>query len=109
MTRQCKACPWKKSTVPAKDIPGGYCPKKHKGLKATIAEPGEFFAAGNTLRIMACHESGPGKERMCIGWASHQMGPGNNIPLRMKAMRDKDFPILETVGPQHDRFEDTLP
>ncbi len=108
MTKQCKACPWKKSTRPAKDIPGGYCKRKHRALSSTIAEPGAV-SVGGVLRAMACHESSPGAERMCIGWAAHQLGPGNNINLRLQAARDPTFPKLETVGAQHERFEDTLP
>ncbi len=46
---------------------------------------------------------------MCIGWAAQQLGEGNNIPLRIKAMRDPNWPKLQTVGEQHETFEDTLP
>ena len=104
MTTQCKACPWKKSTKPSRDIPGGYCATKHADLKSTIAEPGTLGSG----RKMACHESAPGSERECVGWVLHQLGPGNNIGLRLRAMdgRYKDY---RTVGAQHERFEDTLP
>jgi len=57
---------------------------------------------------MACHESAPGKEVVCVGWAVHQLGEGNNIALRLQAMRDTNLQKLRTVGPQHRRFEDTL-
>lgn len=107
MTIQCYDCPWKKSTKPATDIPNGYCRKLHRKLKDTIAEPGTY--TGRPLKMMACHESELDKPIMCIGWAAHQIGPGNNISLRLQAMRDPNFPKLETVGPQHKCFEDTLP
>lgn len=106
MTKQCAKCPWKKSVNPH-EIPDGYCVKKHRKLKDTIAEPGTYTS--RPLKAMACHESEDGKPRLCIGWAAHQIGPGNNISLRLQAMRDPNFPLLETVGPQHQRFEDTLP
>lgn len=108
MKVQCKACPWKKGVRPAQDIPGGYCERKHAALADTIAPPGEF-RMGGVLRVMACHESPVGKERACVGWAVSQMGPGNNIALRLYAARTKAFDGLETVGPQHATFEDTLP
>ncbi len=109
--KQCKACPWKVGVKPAADIPGGYCAKKHAALKDTIAEPGAagLFRFDNCLRMMACHESAVGKEKPCVGWAVHQLGPGNNIALRLYASRSKRFDKLETDGPQHRRFEDTFP
>lgn len=54
---------------------------------------------------MACHE---GHEDYCIGWLVHQLGPGNNIPLRIQMMR-YDLSKVKTIGKQHQRFEDTLP
>jgi len=108
MTRiQCKACPWKKSTKPAKDIPNGYCETKHRGLKETIAEPGDVRGImGGTLRMMACHET---HDSPCVGWLVNQLGPGNNLALRFRCMADRSIADVETVGPQHERFEDTLP
>lgn len=105
--RQCKACPWKQSVRPLHDIPGGYCASKHRALNRTIAEPGSLTAS-RVLRVMACHESPIGAEQPCVGWVMNQLGPGNNIGLRILAM-DGRFSKLETVGPQHERFEDTLP
>jgi len=103
--RQCKACPWKKSTDPH-DIPGGYCEKKHANLKGTIAEPGRLLSG--PMRMMACHEFPEGEEKPCVGWLEHQLGPGNNIGLRMRLISGHIEPF-ETVGEQHERFEDTLP
>ncbi len=102
---QCKACPWKKSTVPEKDIPGGYSLELHRSLQATIADPG---SCSLKMRMMACHEFPVGSEKACVGWVLHQLGPGNNIGLRLKAM-DGRYSQFQTVGPQHARFEDTLP
>lgn len=106
--RQCKACPWKVSTVPERDIPNGYCARKHAALRGTIADPGSLRGLGGGLRMMACHESSPGKERACVGWLANQLGPGNNVPLRIMAM-DGQFGRVLLDGPQHERFEDTLP
>lgn len=106
---QCAACPWKVSTVPGRDIPGGYCPAKHAGLRGTIAAPGAAsLLRGGPLRAMACHESPPGREQACVGWLAHQLGPGNNLGLRMLA-RDGRYRHIVLDGPQHERFEDTLP
>jgi hypothetical protein len=101
---QCDGCPWRVSVTPARDIPG-YCPTKHAGLADTIAESG---VVRPRLRAMSCHESPPGAEQYCVGWAANQLGPGNNLTLRMVA-RDGRFQKMRTDGPQHLRFEDTLP
>lgn len=106
--KQCKACPWKKSTVPDQDIPGGYCETKHRALDGTIAEPGSLESIGKPMRVFACHESQPGRERACVGWVANQLGPGNNIQLRLAAL-DGRYKDLQLDGPQHERFQDTLP
>ena len=105
--KQCKACPWKKSTRPEKDIPGGYSVERHRALACTVAPPGELRFE-RALHVMACHETAPGKERECVGWVMNQLGPGNNLALRMLAM-DGRFRDHRTDGPQHERLEDTLP
>ena len=61
------------------------------------------------LRMMACHESAVGREMPCVGWLHQQLGVGNNLALRLAVMRGKVDGDVETVGPQHERFEDTLP
>ena len=105
--RQCAKCPWKTSTN-RHDIPNGYDVEKHRALQCTIADPGDMRGIGRGLRVMACHESKPGKESPCVGWLAHQLGPGNNIALRMAVIQGRIKPGI-TVGPQHRRFEDTLP
>ena len=104
--RQCKECPWKTSVDP-NDIPGGYDVEKHRGLPRTIAEPSALNF--ESIRIMACHESSPGKELPCVGWLVHQLGRGNNIALRLMAAAGRIDANVKTVGPQHETFEDTLP
>lgn len=102
-TRQCEKCPWRKATDP-RTIPNGYSERKHAALSCTIAEPGFFRGP---VGAMACHESPVGKEQMCVGWLANQLGPGNNIALRMWALAAR--PSFELDGEQHERFEDTLP
>jgi hypothetical protein len=104
---QCEKCPWRTDVDP-RDIPNGYCELKHQNLKSTIAERAELLPPSKPLRIMACHESKPGKAIVCVGWLHNQLGPGNNIPVRL-AMSRGTFPAFELVGEQHERFEDTLP
>lgn len=105
--RQCAKCPWKKSTDP-RDIPGGYSQDLHAGLASTIAEPGSLRPAGS-MRMMACHETNVGAELPCVGWLANQIGPGNNLALRLRVMVGEVDGDVETVGEQHERFEDTLP
>lgn len=106
MQRQCKACPWRVDCEPTTDIPNGYSCDLHKGLANTISDGG--LNLGGTLRIMACHESPLGKEKMCVGWLDNQLGAGNNIALRLMAIQGRT-PKYELVGEQHRTFEDTLP
>lgn len=104
---QCAKCPWKKSTDPH-EIPDGYSVDAHRSLACTIAEPGALRFGRTAARAMACHESKPGDESHCIGWLAHQLGPGNNIGLRLE-MLSYDLSGVKLDGDQHDRFEDTLP
>jgi hypothetical protein len=103
--RQCKKCPWKTTTDPY-DIPNGYCATKHAALRSTIAKEGD---ANLNVRLMACHESPDGAELPCVGWLVHQLGPGNNIGLRLAVSRGRIDANVETVGEQHPTFEATLP
>lgn len=101
-TVQCAKCPWKVTTDPH-TIPNGYSEVKHAALAGTIAEPGSLCDSG---RAMACHEM---HETHCVGWLVHQIGPGNNIGLRIRMMDCENAREIRTVGEQHERFEDTLP
>lgn len=105
--RQCKKCPWRKGVDP-REIPGGYSERKHADLASTIAAPGSLEGPGE-LRMMACHETPVGRELPCVGWLLHQIGPGNNIPLRLAVIQGRVDADVEADGPQHDSFEDTLP
>ena len=105
--KQCEKCPWRVDVDPH-DIPNGYCVTKHTGLANTIAEPGALRIGGE-LRIMACHESKPGKELPCAGWLAQQLGPGNNIMLRLAVAKGRIDADIELVGEQHQTLADTLP
>lgn len=104
--KQCAKCPWKKSTNP-RTIPNGYSEEKHRALRSTVADgqPSPF----HTTSMMACHETETGAEKPCVGWLVQQLGPGNNLALRMRVLAGKVDANVKTVGPQHKRFEDTLP
>jgi hypothetical protein len=105
--KQCKKCPWRKDVDP-NDIPNGYCSTKHANLKNTIAKPGEM-RLGPAMHVMACHETPVGKELPCVGWLDNQLGPGNNLALRLRVVMGEIDANIETVGEQHETFEDTLP
>lgn len=103
--RQCAKCPWKKTTNPY-EIPN-YQRALHESLRGdTIAEPGDMRGAP---KMMACHETTEGRELPCIGWLANQLGPGNNIGLRLRALSDRSLSNFTLVGEQHETFEDTLP
>jgi len=106
MTRiQCAKCPWKVGVNP-RAIPNGYSDKAHMALSSTIAR--DSLLSSN-MKMMACHESKLGKEKPCVGWLHNQLGIGNNITLRFAVICGTVDADIEVVGPQHDRFEDTLP
>jgi hypothetical protein len=105
-TTQCAKCPWRVDIDPH-DIPNGYSEDKHCGLKNTISKPGDvgaMFAPG--IRVMACHEM---HDAHCIGWLMNQLGPGNNLALRMHIRNCENMREVKLLGEQHKRFEDTLP
>ena len=104
---QCAKCPWKVGVDPF-DIPGGYSAEKHCALESTIREGWRSFNS-DSLRLMACHETAPGAEMPCAGWLAHQLGHGNNLALRLAALRGQIDARFELDGPQHATFEATLP
>ncbi|WP_147283028.1 DUF6283 family protein [Pseudorhodoferax soli] len=104
-TVQCEKCPWRVGVDPH-DIPDGYCETKHQALADTIAEPGQLPVPGAPLRAMACHET---DDAHCVGWVNHQLGPGNNIPLRLSVLSCSNIGKLRLRGEQHPSFEATLP
>jgi hypothetical protein len=101
-TQQCVHCPWRVETDPH-DIPNGYSEDKHRALKSTIAQPGSLGGSGSA---MACHET---DDAHCIGWLVNQLGPGNNIGLRIRMITCENARAIRLRGEQHDTFEDTLP
>jgi len=107
-TRQCRKCPWRRDVDP-REIPDGYCETRHAALEATIARDALPLAPSATFSAMACHESPLGEEAHCVGWLVNQLGPGNNIPLRISMLSCENAHRIETAGEQHQCFEDTLP
>ncbi len=104
--RQCAKCPWRKDVNPNL-IPNNYSRELHEALKCTIAR--EVSPIFRELQVMACHETPIGAELPCVGWLVHQLGPGNNIGLRLRVSSGTIDANVETVGEQHERFTDTLP
>lgn len=104
----CKSCPWRVGTVPELDIPNGYSCDLHEGLRGTIRDGLASLPVDGALRVMACHYSPIGHEFPCAGWLEHQLGPGNNLGVRLAVMSGR-LPQPVTDGPQHQTFDDTLP
>jgi hypothetical protein len=102
-TVQCAKCPWRVETDPY-DIPNGYSEVKHAALERTIAKPSDGIFG--TQAAMACHES---HDAHCVGWLVNQLGPGNNIGLRIRMISCTNANKLRLRGEQHETFEDTLP
>jgi hypothetical protein len=104
-THQCEKCPWRVEVDPH-EIPNGYSEDDHRALADTISEPGSLRPTG---RAFACHEHDNADEVHCIGWLMNQLGPGNNLPLRMQMIRCENAGAIRLRGEQHPTFEDTLP
>jgi hypothetical protein len=106
-TKQCRKCPWLIGVNP-RDIPNGYCEIKHDQLRSTIADPTDTMGQlGKTsLHVMACHET---DSAHCLGWLVNQLGPGNNIGLRIKMLTCENRDKIELRGEQYQHFKDTLP
>ena len=103
-TEQCALCPWKKSTDPRK-IPRGYSEEKHRALESTIADD-PAASIFKPTKSMACHAA---HDEFCIGWLVNQVGPGNNIGLRIHVRNCENFREIKLTGEQHETFKDTLP
>lgn len=101
-TTQCTKCPWRADVDPH-DIPNGYTEEAHRALKSTIADSVQI---GSPLRVMACHETDAAH---CVGWLMNQLGPGNNIGVRLQMMSCENGRKIRLRGEQHETFEDTLP
>lgn len=112
--RQCAKCPWKVTTDPH-EIPNGYSVEKHYALSRTVARPADLSPLNDaTIRVMACHETAVAMRDddhplPCVGWLANPLGEGNNLALRMLALRGKVNVDFELEGEQHSCFEDTLP
>lgn len=110
-TRQCAHCPWRKDVDPF-TIPNGYSVEKHRNLAGTIAptdimqQVEALASATEPQEVMACHET---HDSHCIGYLANQLGPGNNLRLRVQMRNCENAHLIETVGEQHETFEDTLP
>jgi len=48
-------------------------------------------------------------ELPCVGWLVNQIGPGNNIGLRLAVLSGQVDADVRTIGPQHSTFEETMP
>lgn len=105
-TTQCAKCP-RRMDVDPHDIPNGYSEDRHRALSCTIAKPGDLSSLfGAAQHIMACHET---HDAHCLGWLINQVGPGNNLALRMSMMTCENARAIKLVGEQHATFADTLP
>lgn len=101
-TAQCAKCPWIVGNDPH-EIPNGYSEEKHRALVNTIAKPSDGFFGPS--RAMACHETA---DAYCIGWLTNQIGPGNNIGMRIRMMSCQNSEKIRLKGDQHERLEDTF-
>lgn len=99
-TRQCEKCPWRVAVDP-RDIPA-YSEAKHRALEKTIARG----PLDGCRAVMACHET---EGAHCIGWLVNQVGPGNNVFLRLAMTLCENGQAIRLRGEQHATFEDTLP
>ena len=100
----CAKCPWIKDGNPY-EIPNGYSRDKHCALQATIASD-PIRSLVSPTPVMACDES---HDAHCIGWLVNQIGPGNNIGLRIRMASCVNAGKIQLRGKQYDTFEETIP
>lgn len=86
--------------MPGRDIPGQYSAEKHARL--IQCQSGGVEGLRDPIRAMACHESSPGREYPCVGWLVNQLGPGNNLALRLRAITTGEYRDLQVEGDQHE-------
>lgn len=103
-TAQCKTCPWVVGNTVA-NIPN-YEKEKHRNLESTIATDAHF--SPGPLKVMACHHSTDGSEHHCLGWLMNQLGPGNNIPLRLGMSGCENAGEIKLAGKQKADFRETF-
>jgi hypothetical protein len=87
-------------------IPNGYSVEKHQALADTISKAPTLASIFEPVKIMACHET---QDAPCIGWLVNQLGPGNNLGMRVQMRNCENADKIRLRGEQHQRFEDTLP
>lgn len=71
---------------------------------APFADPGRLNFG--PINVFACHET---DDAHCVGWLVNQLGPGNNIGLRIQMISCVNAKTIRLRGEQHESFEDTLP
>lgn len=94
---QCASCPWKLSINPDA-LPANYGHVDRDAVVRASAEPGSFRRPEGPP--IGCHVVRPGPVLPCVGWLVQQLGPGNNLALRMKVIAGVVDDTVETVGPQ---------
>jgi len=79
--------------------------------KQPLAIGAELFQRLLSLASRACFHQViiPDEPSHCVGWLMNQLGPGNNIGLRMRMMSCENAKKIRLRGEQHETFEDTLP
>lgn len=93
------------------DIPDGFNYETHRRLGADIQRTATRLGSNMELHMMACHDTPANtpREKPCIGWIANQMGPGNNIVLRLRAISDPKFGDIRTIGKQRTSYAEILP
>lgn len=104
-TKQCAKCPWRKDVDP-REIPNGYSEEKHRALKSTTIASDPILSITQPTHAMACHET---HDSHCLGWLMNQIGPGNNIGLRIRMASCDNADRIRLICEQHKSIEDTLP
>lgn len=95
--RQCKTCPWRVENDPM-DIPNG---PKEAAVDLLSGWSTGLQLAPSRMGGMGCHQSKMDETDLpCVGWLAWELGPGNNIGLRVRVMRDPRLCNWELVGEQ---------
>lgn len=106
-TKQCANCPWKKSTKHEDiDRREGFDVEYYKSVRDDFVSRPGFIGMSQDHDNMGCHKHPDEDDVPCIGWLAHEVGPGNNIGLRLWLTQFENSWDIETVGEQHKSIYD---
>lgn len=99
--KQCKTCPWKKSTA-MDDIEEGFDMDHYESVRDDYDSSG--MGRRSPSHIMCCHKHDDDDPAPCVGWIMNQVQGNMGLYIQILTMENADK--LEVFGPQHANIRD---